>query len=144
MTTFETLDHFLGQDYSDNFWSDEAVLDAEVRMQNLGREEWPKLRAAWAIRDERWQQRCADVLPRGDLPQALSVLIQMVRTAKRDVRVAALDSLRELDLDPCSTEEQRDIKLAIEESFKSADPVEATVLRALAKKLNLNLDSASH
>jgi hypothetical protein len=143
MTTFETLDQYLGMEFSDDYWSDEGIGQAQSMLQELGIEATVALSKVWEARGEEWQVRCAQILPHGELRQALKILLTMARKGARDVRIAALDSLRDTDLMQLNEADRGSVEDDARELLQQAGKVEATMLHALLKSLGKNTPSRS-
>src|SRR5438132_1187556 len=62
MTVFQELDTYLGQEFSVDYWSDEAMLYAYVLVQKMTLTDWEALRTSWQLRPKEWQYRCAEIL----------------------------------------------------------------------------------
>ena len=96
MTVFQELDAYLGQDFSANYWSDEAVLYAYALVQKMTPTDWEALRVSWRVRPQEWQYRCAEMLSQADPQQAIPMLLDMIQTPDGELAVAAADALRAL------------------------------------------------
>lgn len=96
MTVFQELDVYLGQEFSVDYWSDEAILYASALVQKMTPTDWEALRASWRVRPKEWQYRCAEVLSQADPQQAIPVLLDMLQTPDGELAVTAADALRAL------------------------------------------------
>jgi hypothetical protein len=96
MTVFQELDVYLGQEFSVDYWSDEAILYAYTLVQKMTPTDWDALRVSWRIRPKEWQYRCAEILSQADPRQAIPVLLDMLQTPDGELAVAAADTLRTL------------------------------------------------
>jgi hypothetical protein len=103
MTTFQELDAYLSQNFSDDYWSDDASLYARELVKQLTTEDWNALKSSWQNRSKEWQMRCAEILDWGEALQAVPLLLEMIQVENDDLTLTAADSLRsigvvELDL----------------------------------------------
>lgn len=103
MTIFQELDTYLSQDFSDDYWSDDASLYACELVKQLTTEDWNALHASWRNRSKQWQERCAEILDWGDARQAVPLLLEMIQVEDDELTLTAADSLSsigvaELDL----------------------------------------------
>ena len=103
MTTFQELDTYLSQDFSDDYWADDASLYACELVKQLTTEDWDALKFSWRNRSKHWQERCAEILDWGDARQAVPLLLEMIQVEDNDLTLTAADSLSsigvvELDL----------------------------------------------
>ena len=96
MTVFQELDTYLGQEFSVDYWSDEAMLYAYVLVQKMTLTDWEALRTSWQLRPKEWQYRCAEILSQADPQQAMPVLLDMLLTPDGELAVAAADTFRAL------------------------------------------------
>ena len=96
MTVFQELDTYLGQEFSVDYWSDEAMLYAYVLVQKMTLTDWEALRTSWQLRPQEWQYRCAEILSQADPQQAMPVLLDMLLTPDGELAVAAADTFRAL------------------------------------------------
>ena len=96
MAVFQELDAYLGQEFSVDHWSDEAILYAFVLVQKMTPTDWDALRAFWRFRPKEWQYRCAESLSQADPQQAIPVLLDMLQTPDGELAVAAADASRAL------------------------------------------------
>jgi hypothetical protein len=104
------LDAYLASNFSDDYWSDEGVLQAHQRLQEFAVSDWTLLHGIWPSRDNTWQCRLANILPFGEPGAALEILVAMIETAPREVLISALDSMREMDLGRLSADQREVIK----------------------------------
>ncbi|HEY9710607.1 MAG TPA: hypothetical protein V6D48_20525 [Oculatellaceae cyanobacterium] len=103
MTTFQELDAYLSQDFSDDYWFDDASLYARELVKQLTTEDWNALKSSWQNRSKEWQVRCAEILDWGEARQAVPLLLEMIQVENDELTLTAADSLRsigvvELDL----------------------------------------------
>ncbi|MFE1748581.1 hypothetical protein [Coleofasciculus sp. H7-2] len=102
MTIFQELDAYLSQNFSDDYWADDASLYACELVKQLTTEDWDALHASWQNRSKEWQVRCAEILDWGEVSQAVPLLLEMIREEDDELTLTAADSLRsigvELDL----------------------------------------------
>jgi hypothetical protein len=96
MTTFQELDAYLSQDFSDDYWSDDASLYAHELVKQLSTEDWNALKSCWQNRSKQWQIRCAEILDWGEALQAVPLLRQMIQVRDDELTLTAADSLRSL------------------------------------------------
>ncbi|HEY9633539.1 MAG TPA: hypothetical protein V6D14_09045 [Coleofasciculaceae cyanobacterium] len=96
MTTFQELDAYLSQDFSDDYWADDASLYARELVKQLTTEDWNALKSSWQNRSKEWQVRCAEILDWGEAIQAVPLLRQMIQVRDDELTLTAADSLRSL------------------------------------------------
>ena len=73
MTTFQELDTYLSQDFSEDYWADDASLYAPELVKQLTTEDWTALKSSWQNRSKQWQVRCAEILDWGEARQAVQI-----------------------------------------------------------------------
>jgi len=78
MTVWQELDAYLGQEFSIDHWSDEAILYAFALIRKMIPADWETLSSSWQIRPKDWQSRCAEILSHADPPQAIPVRLDMI------------------------------------------------------------------
>ena len=98
MTTFQKLDTYLSQEFSDDYWYDDAEFYACDLVKQLTRLDWNTLHTSWKNRSILWQVRCAEILDWGDINQAIPLLLDMIASENDELTLAAADSLRSLNL----------------------------------------------
>jgi hypothetical protein len=96
MTTFQELDAYLSQDFSDDYWSDDASLYARELVKQLTLDDWNAFKSSWQNRSKEWQIRCAEILDWGEALQAVPLLRQMIQVRDDELTLTAADSLRSL------------------------------------------------
>ncbi len=96
MTTFQELDAYLSQDFSDDYWADDASLYACELVKQLTPEDWNALQSSWQNRSKQWQVRCAEILDWGEASQAVPLLLEMIREGDDELTLTAADSLRSI------------------------------------------------
>jgi hypothetical protein len=102
MTIFQELDAYLSQDFSDDYWADDASLYACELVKQLTTEDWNALKSSWRNRSKQWQERCAEILDWGDARQAVPLLLEMIQVEDDELTLTAADSLSSIgvaDLD---------------------------------------------
>lgn len=103
MTTFQELDAYLNQEFSDDYWYDDAKFYACELVKQLTTDDWNALKSSWRNRSKQWQERCAEILDWGDARQAVPLLLEMIQVEDDELTLTAADSLSsigvvELDL----------------------------------------------
>jgi tetratricopeptide (TPR) repeat protein len=98
MTTFQELDAYLSQDFSDDYWADDASLYACDLVKQLTTDDWNVLHASWRNRSKQWQERCAEILDWGDARQALPLLLEMIQVEDDELTLTAADSLSSIGI----------------------------------------------
>jgi tetratricopeptide (TPR) repeat protein len=103
MTTFQELDAYLNQEFSDDYWYDDAKFYACELVKQLTTDDWNALKSSWRNRSKHWQERCAEILDWGDARQAVPLLLEMIQVKDDELTLTAADSLSsigvaELDL----------------------------------------------
>jgi tetratricopeptide (TPR) repeat protein len=103
MTTFQELDAYLSQEFSDDYWYDDAKFYACELVKQLTTDDWNTLKSSWRNRPKQWQERCAEILDWGDARQAVPLLVEMIQVEDDELTLTAADSLSsigvaELDL----------------------------------------------
>lgn len=93
MTIFQDLDTYLSQDFSDDYWADDASLYACELVKQLTTEDWNALHASWQNHSKHWQERCAEILDWGDARQAVPLLLEMIQVEDDELTLTAADSL---------------------------------------------------
>ena len=96
MAVFQELDTYLGQEFSVDHWSDEAILYACALVQKMIPTDWDALRTSWRDRPKEWQYRCAEILSEADPQQAVPLLLDMLQTPDGELAISAADALRAL------------------------------------------------
>ncbi len=96
MTTFQELDAYLSQDFSDDYWADDASLYARELVKQLTTEDWDALKSSWQNCSKQWQVRLAEILDWGETRRAVSLLQQMIQVRDDELTLTAADSLRSL------------------------------------------------
>lgn len=137
MTNFDAVDNYLNYDHSTDFWSDDGIGTAQSMVRNLSSGEMMLLKDVWRQRSEAWQARCAEAVWCGVPAIALEILVDMIDAGGRIVRVAAADSLREVDLAAMSLEQTQTVKRRVLEALAEPnDVVDSSSLRLLLNELD--------
>jgi tetratricopeptide (TPR) repeat protein len=136
MTTFQKLDTYLSQEFSDDYWYDDAEFYACDLVKQLTRLDWNTLQTSWKNRSIAWQVRCAEILDWGDINQAIPLLLDMIASENDELTLAAADSLRSLNLVelafPVSVDEK---VLARLQAVKETGNIAKRIVNELLKKL---------
>lgn len=137
MTNFDAVDNYLNRDHSTDFWSDDGIGTAQSMVRRLNPGEMMLLKETWRQRSEAWQERCAEAVWCGDPAIAREILVDMIDAGGRIVRVAAADSLREVDLAAMSLEQTQTVKRRVLEALAEPnDVVDSSTLRLLLNELD--------
>lgn len=98
MTTFQELDAYLSQEFSDDYWYDDAKFYACELVKQLTADDWDALKSSWRNRSKQWQERCAEMLDWGDVRQAVPLLLEMIQVENDDLTLTAADSLSSIGI----------------------------------------------
>jgi hypothetical protein len=98
MTTFQRLDEYLSQEFSDDYWHDDAKFHACELVKQLTTDDWNSLNSSWRDRSKYWQERCAEIIDWGDARQAAPLLLEMIQAEDDELTLTAADSLRSIDV----------------------------------------------
>ena len=131
MTVFQELDTYLGQEFSVDYWSDEAILYAYALVQKMTPTDWEAFRASWRLRPKEWQYRCAEILSQADPQQAVPVLLDMLQTPDGELVVAAADALRALHVGERNTHVSRKVVERLQGLTKEYPGLVAQTVNAL-------------
>lgn len=96
MTTFQELDAYLNQEFSDDYWYDDAKFYACELVKQLTTDDWNALKSSWRNRSKQWQERYAEILDWGDARQAVPLLLEMIQVEDDELTLTAADSLSSL------------------------------------------------
>jgi hypothetical protein len=135
MNKFSDLDQYISREYPDDYWADEAILYASEIIRELSSDDWRVLGKIWRKRDEQWQVRCAQILPHGEQGHAVKLLVDMVKHGNHEVRIAALDSMRETALEKLSPADLDYVSYEVNQIMVGASVTEATVLKNMLVRL---------
>lgn len=135
MAAFMQFDGYLSEDFPDDYWADEGILDAHQMVREFVEADWMELQHAWKHRSEAWQIRCAQVLPHGAPEFSVPALLSMLNSDYREVRMMALDSLREVDLGRVPIDKLDFISSEVARCQATATPIESKILGALEKQV---------
>jgi tetratricopeptide (TPR) repeat protein len=98
MTTFQELDAYLSQEFSDDYWYDDAKFYACELVKQLTTDDWNALKFSWQNRSKHWQERCAEILDWGDARQAVPLLLEMIQVEDDELTLTAADSLSSIGI----------------------------------------------
>ncbi len=87
----------MSNDYSINYWEDNAILYAEHLISEFTQDDWALLEKNWKERTTQWRQYCAQIISWCASANAIPILIQMLNSQEDDLVVIAADSLRIYD-----------------------------------------------
>jgi len=100
------LDRLLSLEYSDDYWSDEAVVYLRESVEQMSNAEFQGLRSVWRQRPQTWQQRLAEVLSRAPAEGAF-ILGEMLESSDEETAIAAAESLNSLEAFPSEIVSER-------------------------------------
>lgn len=138
---FEELDQFLGEEFSDDYWSDYALTVAIEITRRLPIPDLIKLNQVWEMRHQSWQERCAQIVTYAtNVKYALEVLIGMIKKADQKIAILALDSLRTSDFLNNLSANQREVVLTMSKKYLSLthSKLEKQVIESLIVLLQNN------
>jgi hypothetical protein len=98
MTTFQELDAYLSQEFSDDYWYDDAKFYACELVKQLTTDDWDALKSSWRNHSKQWQERCAEILDWGDARQAVPLLVEMIQVEDDELTLTAADSLSSIGI----------------------------------------------
>ncbi|MGE6440278.1 hypothetical protein ACQKC9_01785 [Psychrobacter sp. NPDC078409] len=93
---FKDFDNYLLSSFSEDYWSDEGISFAEVKLCEFSNEDWLTINNDWRDRDSFWLIRCADVLGDFNDSKSMNLLLSFLSVDNVEVQIAALDSINSL------------------------------------------------
>ncbi len=122
-----------------NDWSDDGVVLLGAMAAELDDEDLIALCTIWPERSVLWQKHLAEVLDQARYGQAIRLLLEMVGGAERMVALAALESLRSLDLSLFSEAQIRALAGSIEVMLQQPiGPLRKALIEDFLAHLHLN------
>lgn len=101
-TTSTQLDNYLSQDFSDDYWYDDRIIEACKLVKQLTPSDWSTLNTIWQHRPKHWKIRLAEVLDWGDEEYAIPLLLQLLHNPDDELAITALESLESFELSPAT------------------------------------------
>lgn len=93
---FIDFDNYLLSSFSEDYWSDEGISFAEVKLCEFSNEDWLTINEEWRDRDYFWLIRCANVLGDFNDSKSMELLINFLSVDNVEVQIAVLDSINSL------------------------------------------------
>jgi len=100
MATLEKLSEYIDNEFSLNYWADDAIDYANELVSTLSDNEWHRLKQTWHSKSVAWQIRCADAVFGVDSKHAIDLLIKMLNSVEVEVALAAAEGLEASDWNP--------------------------------------------
>jgi hypothetical protein len=136
MTTFQELDAYLSQDFSDDYWSDDGNLYARELVKQLTLEDWNAFKSSWQNRSKEWQIRCAEILDWGEALQAVALLLEMIREEDDELTLTAADSLRSIGVAELNLPVGKDVLERLQ-AVAQAGSIAKRIINELLKQLQV-------
>lgn len=132
---FKDFDNYLLSSFSEDYWSDEGIGFAEVKLCEFSNEDWLIINNDWRDRDSFWLIRCANVLGDFNDSKSMNLLLSFLSVDNVEVQIAALDSINSLlSMGMISKDFDMDLISNIKK-IKSPSIVVNAVLNSLGNKL---------
>jgi hypothetical protein len=96
MEKWQQLDEHLSGDFTDGYWSEEALPEAMEWLHDLDEADWRALDELWKQRSSQWQERFGDLLADAPPGRAVPILNELLAAGEEKVAIAAADSLRSI------------------------------------------------
>ena len=97
-TLLEKLNNTLTQDIQIDYWSDEVCYQIGELLCQFEETDWQLLEQIWPQKPEEWQIKLAEALSGCDpFDQASNLLITMLRSKSKQLKIAAVESLEGRD-----------------------------------------------
>mgnify|MGYP001054716530 CR=1 FL=1 len=94
----EELNNTLTQDIQTDYWSDEVSDQVALLLNQFEEPDWQLLAQVWSKKPEEWQIKLAEALSGCDpFDQASNLLITMLRSKSKQLKIAAVESLEGRD-----------------------------------------------
>lgn len=133
MANYQKLDDFLSQQFSPDYWSDDAMHYATSLVRQLNNEEWNTLATTWHDKPVDWQIKLAEAVYGCEDSQVIDLLIQMLSASALPVAVAASESLEAKDYVWKPAESQREVLLRL---LNVLDGYEQETIRKLLTRID--------
>ena len=113
MSNYQKLDDFLSQQFSPDYWSDDAMHYATSLIQLLNDGEWDALTINWKSKVVDWQIKLAEAVYGCEDHRVIDLLLQLLNAPDLPVAVAASESLEAKDYVWKPGEAQREVLLRL-------------------------------
>jgi hypothetical protein len=124
---FQILNKYLDQEFSDDHWYDSAFEEAATLISQLTPRDWDTLKSSIQNKPRQWQIRCIEVLGWGDINQAVSVFLERLKASDKEIALAAVDCLVDLDLTKFQLDISEDTLCCLKEAAKGSKVNEMSV-----------------
>jgi hypothetical protein len=129
MPPFIALDQYLSQNFPPDYWFDDAYAAARQSVSQFAPADWTELRLHWPSRAPAWQRRCAYALHGSPSPDAVALLLEMLRSPYDDVAMQAMEALRSVEELPLPIPDHAITRLR--QLLTTAEGADAEVLQQL-------------
>ena len=90
---FTKLDNILSGFYADDYWADVALAESSQLLATFDEVSWQELCAEWQSKSQEWQQRLAEILRMSTMPEAVSLLQDVMRSGSDTIFLQGIDSI---------------------------------------------------
>jgi hypothetical protein len=137
LTPFQELDEYLAQEFSMNYWADDAIDYAYELFQRMQPADWNSLKSYWRTRPKQWQYRCADALSGADPWRAAPLLLEMIQDPDDDLAQQAADTLNALDVDKSALEVSPKIVERLKALARTRHDLDVETIKELLGRLSV-------
>lgn len=91
---FESFNNCLEKIDSDDYWSDQGILEAEDVLERFENNDWLLLKTAVVKNNKRWILRCVEVLGEGETEKNIQILMAIFKTQTDvEIKEEAIESI---------------------------------------------------
>lgn len=134
MTYFEKLDDYLSEEFSPDYWYDEAHIYAIELLRKMTPNDWNQLKIEWRDRSSDWQERCAYILSDADSSLAIPLLLEMLKSKNNEVVLTAADALISIDIAKINLYLNRDVMERLQ-LLSQNNPISKVIIDQLIKQI---------
>lgn len=132
---FEEFESLINDVFSDDYWYDVALFSCQEIINGFSDSEWNHLSQNLDGYSEKVKVRVAECLADIDNINSLSVIIKLSNTDSRELFIACIDSLRDMDLSSVSDKGKSDIIKKADAFSFGASVIEKAVINAFVNKI---------
>lgn len=133
----EEIEAMINDNSSDDYWYDDSLFSCQELINKLSDAEWHSFSEKTDSYPKKCKLRIVECLADIQSKDSISLILKLSNTENRDIFIACIDSLRDMDMSDVSDAEKDNLLKKVNKFSADASSPEKIIFQAFCKSINI-------